>query len=245
MIPGFFFRIGPCTVRIFVTLQFLKHVSFVIYIWKHVSFVIYIYISFCQRGNCLLASLAFWLIRHKLCLCFLFFFHCIVFSNYGNKEWYDMIWWYMIERMIWNYTLEVCYLYYLISRVISPVALIISRLVNSRSKEYLEGNIKWQIPKFPRYTYHESIHAYQGIGPLFALISRRDFSYWCNWLTAHNWQKWKKKKSIFLTYPCQKIYRVEAVGLSISNNTLKKYNFCEHVKFRAIWWKIDILWITA
>ena len=37
-------------------------------------------------------------------------------------------------------------------------------------------------------------------------------------LTAHNWQK---LKSTFLTYPCHKIYRVEAVGLKSSNYTLK------------------------
>ena len=37
-------------------------------------------------------------------------------------------------------------------------------------------------------------------------------------LTAHNWQKWKR---VFLTCPCHKIYRVEAVGLKSSNNTWK------------------------
>ena len=37
-------------------------------------------------------------------------------------------------------------------------------------------------------------------------------------LTAHNWQKWK---STFLTCPCHKIYRVEAVGLKSSNYTSK------------------------
>ena len=37
-------------------------------------------------------------------------------------------------------------------------------------------------------------------------------------LTAQNWQKWKSR---FLTCSCHKIYRVEAVGLSISNYTLK------------------------
>ena len=37
-------------------------------------------------------------------------------------------------------------------------------------------------------------------------------------LTAHNWRKWKCR---FLTCPCHKIYRVEAVGVSISNYTYK------------------------
>ena len=37
-------------------------------------------------------------------------------------------------------------------------------------------------------------------------------------LTAHNWQN---EKSSFLTYPCHKIDRVEAVDLSISNYTYK------------------------
>ena len=44
------------------------------------------------------------------------------------------------------------------------------------------------------------------------------------WLAAHNWQKWK---STFLTCPCHKIYRVEAVGLSIANYTLKIMIFVE------------------
>ena len=35
-------------------------------------------------------------------------------------------------------------------------------------------------------------------------------------LTAHNWQKWKR---VFLTCPCHKIYRVEAVGLKRCNYT--------------------------
>ena len=37
-------------------------------------------------------------------------------------------------------------------------------------------------------------------------------------LTAHNWQKWKSR---FLVCSCHKIYRVEAVGLSIFNYTSK------------------------
>ena len=61
-------------------------------------------------------------------------------------------------------------------------------------------------------------------------------------LTAHNWQKWK---STFLTCPCHKIYRVEAVGLKNSNYTYKFYDFCEYVKFGAISWTFDILSITA
>ena len=37
-------------------------------------------------------------------------------------------------------------------------------------------------------------------------------------LTAHNWQKWKR---VFLTWPSHKIYRVESVGLKSSNYTWK------------------------
>ena len=40
-------------------------------------------------------------------------------------------------------------------------------------------------------------------------------------LTAHNWQKWKR---VFLTCPCHKIYRDEAVGLK-SCNILEKLRF--------------------
>ena len=37
-------------------------------------------------------------------------------------------------------------------------------------------------------------------------------------LTAHNWQKWKR---VFLTCPCHKIYRGEAVGLKSCKYTWK------------------------
>ena len=37
-------------------------------------------------------------------------------------------------------------------------------------------------------------------------------------LTAHNWQKWKR---VFLTYPCRKICRDEAVGLKSCKYTWK------------------------
>ena len=37
-------------------------------------------------------------------------------------------------------------------------------------------------------------------------------------LTAHNWQKWKR---VFLTCPCHKIYRDEAVGLKSCKYTRK------------------------
>ena len=61
-------------------------------------------------------------------------------------------------------------------------------------------------------------------------------------LTAHNWQKWKR---VFLTCPCHKIYRDEAVGIKKVANILEKLRFCENVKFGAISWKFDILLITA
>ena len=41
---------------------------------------------------------------------------------------------------------------------------------------------------------------------------------WNTKLTAHNWQKWKR---VFITCPCHKIYRVEAVGLQSCNYTWK------------------------
>ena len=37
-------------------------------------------------------------------------------------------------------------------------------------------------------------------------------------LTAHNWQTWKR---VFLTCPCHKIYRDEAVGLKSCKYTWK------------------------
>ena len=39
-----------------------------------------------------------------------------------------------------------------------------------------------------------------------------------DWLTGGNWQKWKR---VFLTCPCHKIYRDEAVGLKSCKNTWK------------------------
>ena len=44
----------------------------------------------------------------------------------------------------------------------------------------------------------------------------------------------KMKKSIFLTHLYHKIYREEGVGIESSDYTFKDYDFCEHVKFRAI-----------
>ena len=61
-------------------------------------------------------------------------------------------------------------------------------------------------------------------------------------LTAHNWQKWKNR---FLTCPCHKIYREEAVGLKKFQLYFKNYNFYQYVKFGAISRKFDILSITA
>ena len=50
-------------------------------------------------------------------------------------------------------------------------------------------------------------------------------------LTAHNWQKWKR---VFLTCPCHKIYRDEAVGLKTCQYTWKNTIFFENMKFGAI-----------
>ena len=62
---------------------------------------------------------------------------------------------------------------------------------------------------------------------------------WLSFLTAHNWQKWKG----FLTCPCAKIYRVEAVGLKSSNYTLNKLRFlwiCEiWGNFVKIWYFVN------
>ena len=55
----------------------------------------------------------------------------------------------------------------------------------------------------------------------------------------------KMKKYRFLTCPCNKTYRVEAVGLKNSNYTFKNYDFRKYVKFGAISGKFDILSISA
>ena len=44
----------------------------------------------------------------------------------------------------------------------------------------------------------------------------------------------KMLKKIPYMCPCHKIYRVEAAGLSFSNDTKKNYKFCEYVKFVVI-----------
>ena len=59
------------------------------------------------------------------------------------------------------------------------------------------------------------------------LISKR--GRWTIQLTAHNWQKWKR---VFLTCPCHKIYRDEAVGL------LKKLQI--YLKKSRFLWKCEI-----
>ena len=58
-------------------------------------------------------------------------------------------------------------------------------------------------------------------------------------LTAHNWQKWT---SIFLTCPCYKIYRVEAVDLKSSNYSLKIMifvNMWNLGNFLKIWYFVN------
>ena len=47
-----------------------------------------------------------------------------------------------------------------------------------------------------------------------------------------------KCKSRFPSCPCHEIYKEEVVGLKNSNYTLKSYDFCENVKFRAFFFKI-------
>ena len=54
-------------------------------------------------------------------------------------------------------------------------------------------------------------------------------------LTAHNWQKWKW---VFLTCPCHKIYRDEAVGLKVAN-ILEKLGYLWKCK---IWGNIVRIW---
>ena len=56
---------------------------------------------------------------------------------------------------------------------------------------------------------------------VFRYIKNRYFFLPCHFiceLTAHNWQKWKR---VFLTCPCHKIYRDEAVGLKSCKYTWK------------------------
>ena len=59
-----------------------------------------------------------------------------------------------------------------------------------------------------------------------------------SYLMAHNWQKWKSR---FLSCPCHKIYREEAVGLKNLNHTLKKCDFCQYMKFwtMEIWYFVN------
>ena len=58
-------------------------------------------------------------------------------------------------------------------------------------------------------------------------------------LTAHNWQKWKR---VFLSCPCNKMYRVEAVGLKSSNYTWKIMIFAimsNLRQFREKWYFVN------
>ena len=54
------------------------------------------------------------------------------------------------------------------------------------------------------------------LGPA-VILARVEFLF-VLFLTAHNWQKWKR---VFLTCPCHKIYRDEAVGLKSCKYTWK------------------------
>ena len=60
-------------------------------------------------------------------------------------------------------------------------------------------------------------------------------------LTGGNWQKWKR---VFLTCPCHKMYRDEAVGLKSCKYTWKLRNLWKW-EIGAISWKFDILSITS
>ena len=57
------------------------------------------------------------------------------------------------------------------------------------------------------------------------------------YLTAHNWQKWKR---VFLTCPCHKIYRGEAVGLKSCKYTWKITIFVKMWNLGQYRKKIDI-----
>ena len=50
--------------------------------------------------------------------------------------------------------------------------------------------------------------------------------YYCTWLSAHKLQNWQ---SVFLTFHCNEIYRVEVVGL----------------KYLTILWKFKQLWVQV
>ena len=63
-----------------------------------------------------------------------------------------------------------------------------------------------------------------------------------NSLMAHNWQKWRSR---FLTCPCHKIYREEAVGLKSSSYTLNNKIFVNIWNLGQFCKKKDILSITA
>ena len=55
-------------------------------------------------------------------------------------------------------------------------------------------------------------------------------------LTAHNWQKWKR---VLLTYPCHEIYRDEAVGLKKNAVILEKLRF---LWIYGIWGNFVKIW---
>ena len=61
-------------------------------------------------------------------------------------------------------------------------------------------------------------------------------------LKAHNWQKWKR---VFLTCPCHKISRDEAVGLKTCKYTWKITIFVKMWNLGQYREKIDILSISA
>ena len=59
--------------------------------------------------------------------------------------------------------------------------------------------------------------------------------------TAHNWQKWKR---VFLSCPCHKIYRDEAVGFKSCKYAWKITIFVKMWNLGQSW-KFDILSITV
>ena len=107
---------------------------------------------------------------------------------------------------------------------------------------------KWAITSAPPPTHTPTpTHTHTHPPPPTWKLAQLEYLIWCILSESQLWRLTTgKNERVFLTCPCHKFYRVEAVGLKLIliPIMLKNFDFCEYVKYGAISWKNDTLSIT-
>ena len=112
-------------------------------------------------------------------------------------------------RHLWHVLSESCFHWV---NILSLCQLILTNNVNSLL--FVNGNLIHDLLKC-----EQSILQYWKVNKLLCKIDKHQaYTLFKYLLTAHNWQKWKR---VFLTCPCHKIYKDEALGLKSCKYTWK------------------------